>query len=185
MKWRRQTNIRFDCQRSFLRQQKLPDLKNIYHLQKQKTTDKKSVLLSNKDSFKYKTSLEIRFADIDMFGHVNNATYFTYMEMGRTKYWNHAIKWDWKKTGVVIGSAAIDYIEPIFLDDKINIYVKTSRIGSSSFDLEYLIVKERNGSEVVCSKGKTVCVAFDYSTKKSTPIPEKEKEKMVSFEQLA
>ena len=151
---------------------------------KEKSTDKKSVNLSDKDSFKYKTSLETRFADFDMMGHVNNAVYFTYMEIGRTKYWAHAIKWDWQKTGVVIGNASIDYINPIFINDKIHIYVKTSRIGNTSFDLEYLIVKEQTGTEVICSRGKTVCVAFDYGTKKSTPIPEKEKEKMISFEQL-
>lgn len=151
---------------------------------KEKLTDKKSVDFSNKDSFKYKTSLETRFADFDMMGHVNNAIYFTYMEMGRTKYWSHAIKWDWQKTGVVIGNASIDYITPIFINDKIHIYVKTSRIGTKSFDLEYLIVKEQNGSEMICSRGKTVCVAYDYNSKLPTPIPEKEKEKMISFEQL-
>ena len=151
---------------------------------KEKSTDKVPVNTSNTDSFKYKTSLEMRFADLDMMGHVNNAVYFTYMEMGRTKYWKHAIKWDWHKTGVVIGKASIDYIAPIFLGDKIHIYVKTSRLGTTSFDLDYLIVKEANGAEVVCSKGKTVCVAFDYSAKKPTAIPAKEREKMLSFEQL-
>lgn len=147
-------------------------------------TDKKSVDLSNTDSFKYKTSIEMRFADLDMMGHVNNAVYFTYMEIGRTKYWKHAIKWDWKSTGVVIGQASIDYISPIFLEDKVSMYVRTSRMGNTSFDLEYLIVKDVNGKEVVCSRGKTVCVAYDYSTKKPAQIPDKEREKMISFEQL-
>ncbi|RZL22628.1 MAG: acyl-CoA thioesterase [Pedobacter sp.] len=151
---------------------------------KEKSTDKKSVLISNTDSFKYKTVIEMRFADLDMMGHVNNAIYFTYMEIGRTKYWKHAINWDWKTTGVVIGQASIDYIAPIFLGDKINMYVRTSRIGTTSFDLEYLIVKDENGKEVICSRGKTVCVAYDYTSKKPSPIPEKEREKMVRFEQL-
>lgn len=151
---------------------------------KEKSTDKKSVLISNTDSFKYKTVIEMRFADLDMMGHVNNAIYFTYMEIGRTKYWKHAINWDWKTTGVVIGQASIDYIAPIFLGDKVNMYVRTSRIGNTSFDLEYLIVKDKNGKEVICSRGKTVCVAYDYASKKPSAIPEKEREKMVRFEQL-
>lgn len=126
----------------------------------------------------------MRFADLDLMGHVNNAVYFTYMEIGRTKYWKHAIKWDWKTTGVVIGKASIDYILPIFLDDKISMYVRTSRIGNTSFDLEYLIVKDVNGKEVTCSKGKTVCVAYNYQSKTPSAIPEKEKNKMMEFEQL-
>ncbi len=149
-----------------------------------KKTDKKSDIINTSDNYKYKTVIETRFADFDMMGHVNNATYFTFLEIARAKYWNYAIKWDWKKTGVVIASASLDYILPIFLEDNISINVRTSRIGRSSFDLEYLIVKLVDGKEEVCATGKTTCVAFDYATKRSFPIPEDEKARMVSFEQL-
>ncbi|MFD0941156.1 acyl-CoA thioesterase [Pedobacter boryungensis] len=152
---------------------------------KEIATDKKSVNLGHSDSFKYKTTIEMRFADLDMMGHVNNAVYFTYMEIGRTKYWNHAIKWDWQTTGVIIGQASIDYLAPLFLGDKITMQVRTSRIGTTSFDLEYLISKEINGKEIICSRGKTVCVAFDYNSKKPVAIPDKERNKMMEFEQLA
>ncbi|MBE9600931.1 thioesterase family protein [Pedobacter sp. MC2016-24] len=145
-----------------------------------KTTDNTDTL----DSFKYKTVIETRFADFDMMGHVNNAVYFTYMEIARTKYWMQAINWDWKRTGVVIAQASLDYVLPVFIDDKISMYVRTSRIGKSSFDLEYLLVKTVHGKEEVCSRGKTVCVAFDYNSKSKAPIPVHEREKMVSFEQL-
>jgi len=151
---------------------------------KEKIQDKKSVEIINTDSFKYKTSIEMRFADIDMMGHVNNATYFTYMEIGRTKYWKHAISWDWHKTGVIVRAASLEYLAPLFLEDKVCMYVRTSRIGNTSFDLEYLIAKDVNGKEVICSKGKTVCVAFDYDTKKPSSIPDKERNKMMAFEQL-
>lgn len=157
--------------------------KTLWH-SKEKSTDKKSATPGNLDSFEYKTVIEPRFADFDMMGHVNNAVYFTYMEIARTKYWEHAISWDWEKTGVVIAHASIDYINPVFLRDKITMYVRTARIGTSSFDLEYVLVKEVNGKEEICSKGKTVCVAFDYASKTATAIPEVEKAKMTTFEQL-
>jgi acyl-CoA thioester hydrolase len=149
-----------------------------------KNTDKKSAFPVNFDSFKYKTVIETRFADFDMMGHVNNAVYFTYMEIARTKYWKQAISWDWEKTGVVIAQASLDYILPVFLKDKITMYVRTSRVGTTSFDLEYSLVKDVNGKEEICAKGKTVCVAFDYATKLPTPIPAAEKIKMATFEQL-
>lgn len=149
-----------------------------------KTQDKKADIINHFDSFQYKTEIETRFADFDMMGHVNNAVYFTYMEIARAKYWNMAIKWDWKKTGVVIAKANLDYLNPVLIDDKVSMYVRTSRIGKTSFDLEYLLVKHVNGKEVICSKGTTVCVAFDYQDKKPTLIPAHEKEKMLTFEQL-
>lgn len=151
---------------------------------KEKETDKKSDIVNKLNDFKYKTTIETRFADFDMMGHVNNALYFTFMEIARTKYWKQAILWDWEQTGVVIAQASLDYISPVYLKDKISMYVRTSRIGSTSFDLEYLLVKHLNDKEEICAKGKSVCVAFDYSSKKPTPIPEKEKNKMIEFEQL-
>jgi len=151
---------------------------------KQNKTDKLSIIHSQTDSFKYRTAIETRFADFDMMGHVNNVTYFTYFEIGRTKYWEHAIHWDWKKTGVVIRQAAIDYLMPVFPQDKLSLYIRTSRIGQTSFDLEYLLVKNENGKESTCCKGKTVCVAFDYHTHKPIPVPERERNKMIEFEQI-
>jgi acyl-CoA thioester hydrolase len=152
---------------------------------KNKKQDKKAEIINTLDSFKYKTTIETRFADFDMMGHVNNAVYFTYMEIARAKYWNHAIQWDWKKTGVVIAQASLDYILPVYIEDKVSMYVRTSRIGNSSFDLEYLLVKLVNGKEEICNRGKTTCVAFNYANKSSFPIPENEKARMISFEQLA
>lgn len=157
--------------------------KTLWH-RKNKKEDKKTVIINTLDNFKYKTVIETRFADFDMMGHVNNAVYFTYLEIARAKYWNYAIKWDWKKTGVVVASASLDYILPIFIADEISIYVRTSRIGKSSFDLEYLIIKMINGKEETCAKGKTTCVAFDYASNSSFPIPEAERAQMISFEQL-
>jgi acyl-CoA thioester hydrolase len=151
---------------------------------KTKVEDKKADIINQLDSFKYKTDIETRFADFDMMGHVNNAHYFTYMEIGRTKYWKQAINWNWRTTGVVIAKASLDYILPILLEDKVIMYIRTSRIGNTSFHLEYLIVKLVNGEEVVCSKGETVCVAYDYKSGSPTSIPKQEKEKMMLFEQL-
>ena len=151
---------------------------------KAKPSDKTTDSINQIDSFKYKTNIEMRFADFDMMGHINNAVYFTFLEIARTKYWKQAIGWDWKKTGVVIASASLNYILPILIDDKVSIYVRTSRIGKSSFDLEYLVVKNKNNEEVICSQGKTTCVAFDYQTQSSALIPLDERNKMVAFEQL-
>ena len=38
-------------------------------------------------SFRFRHRLQVRFRDCDIFGHVNNAVYFTYMEEARWAYW--------------------------------------------------------------------------------------------------
>lgn len=151
---------------------------------KSKTKDKLTEIRSLSDKFNYKTNIHLRFIDFDMMGHVNNSVYFTYLEIARTKYWEEIIHWDWKKTGIVIAHAEVDYVLPILMGDKIVIHVKTTRIGSTSFDLDYQIVKIQGSTEIICSKGKTVCIAVDYASGKPTAIPASEKQKMISFEQL-
>ena len=140
--------------------------------------------MNNLNDFHYKTTLQIRFADIDAFGHVNNAVYLTYFEIARSSYWTEVVQWDWETMGIIIGRAEINFIKPINLNDQVLAYVRTSRIGNSSFDLEYVLVKVNNGVEEVCTTGSTVCIAFDYSQNQSSAIPEAQKLKMITFEAL-
>jgi len=134
--------------------------------------------MSLADGFKYKTLIPIRFADIDAFGHVNNAIYLTYFEIARSTYWDEVIEWDWNEVGIIIRRSVVDYLKPIILTDEIYTYVKTSRIGTSSFDLDYIIVRIVDGKEEVCTTGQTLCVTFDYKTNKPVPIPVFQRHKM-------
>ena len=135
--------------------------------------------------FNYKTGISVRFADIDAFGHVNNAVYLTYFEIARSKYWNEVVKWDWDSMGIIIGKAEINYLKPLNLNDQVLAYVKTSRIGKSSFDLKYVLVKLENGIEEICTTGLTVCVSYDYELNQPSPIPESHKVKMIEFEAIS
>lgn len=135
--------------------------------------------------YKYKTEIPIRFSDMDMFGHANNAVYLTYFEQARSNYWNDIINWDWKATGIIVAKAQVDYVKPIVLNEKIFAYVKTSRLGNSSWDIEYVLVCEKeDGSEGIRTMGKTVQVAIDYSTNKPTPIPKKERDLMKQYDNI-
>jgi acyl-CoA thioester hydrolase len=135
--------------------------------------------------FKYKTEIPIRFSDMDMFGHANNAVYLTYFEQARSNYWNDIIKWGWKKTGIIVAKAEVNYIKPIVLDEQIFAYVKTSRLGNSSWDIEYVLVcLKDDGKESLRTHGKSVQVAIDYQTNKPTPIPADERTLMKSYDNI-
>ena len=130
------------------------------------------------ETFHYKTRIPVRFADIDAFGHVNNAIYLTYFEIVRSAYWNEIIEWDWNSVGIILRNSHVEYLKPIMLNDEVYAYVKTSRIGGSSFDLEYLLVKIINGEEQICTSGSTLCVTYDYNAGKPVPIPDYQRKKM-------
>ena len=110
---------------------------------------------------------------------MNNAIYLTYFEIARSSYWDEIIEWNWDELGIIIRRSLVDYLKPIHLNDEIYAYVKTSRIGNSSFDLDYILVKIIDGREEICTSGQTMCVTFDYKSKLSVPIPEKQRNKMI------
>ncbi len=134
--------------------------------------------------FKHKTNIEIRFVDLDAFGHVNNANYLTYFEIARVKYFNDIVDWkyDWSKQGIILAKAEIDFIIPIHFMDEISVYMRCSRLGNKSFDLEYRIVRLFKGQEQLMADGVTVMVAYDYDTKKSIEIPADWKMALKRFE---
>lgn len=132
----------------------------------------------NLTDYTYKTRIHLRFSDLDAFGHVNNAIYVTYFEVARTHYWEDIIEWNWEKTGIILARTEVEYIKPIVLQDTIYCYLRTSRIGNSSFDIEYVLIKEKDGKEIICTTGKTVQVAFDYIANKPVPVPEEMRKRM-------
>ena len=124
------------------------------------------------EGFNQKTKLQIRFGDTDALGHVNNAFYLSYVELARLEYFDNVLKdkVDWTKEGIILARAEIDYRQMLFLHDEAYVYIRTSRMGNKSFDLEYVIVAIRDGEEKVITTAKTVMVAFHYTENKAIPM---------------
>jgi len=119
--------------------------------------------------------IHIRFNDIDVIGHVNNAIYLSYFEEARKDFFNELIdmKWDWSTEGTLLARNELDYKVPIHLEDEARIEIWVSRIGNKSLDISYRIVKNDNGNWVECTVGKSVVVCFNYKENKTIEIPEK------------
>jgi len=114
--------------------------------------------------------IQVRFADIDMMGHVNNAVYLSYFEMTRVHYLEKLLgsKWDYKKDGFLLARNEIDYIKPLFLHDAPQIELKTKNLGNKSFTFTYIV--RVNGE--VRTKGLSIMVCYDSVENKTIPIPD-------------
>ena len=136
------------------------------------------------ENFKHRTTIQIRFKDVDKMGHVNNANHATYFELARMKYFDDVVgtKIDWTKQGVILARVEIDYKIPILLEDKITVLSKCSRLGTKSFDITHSIIKTENGKEIETAIGKSVVVCFDYEKNETINIPDEWKKKALDFE---
>jgi acyl-CoA thioester hydrolase len=121
--------------------------------------------------FKHKVPIQIRFNDIDLVGHVNNAVYQEYFDRARLDYFKECFRQqiDWTKKGFVIASIQVDFFSPVFLDDKITVYTCVESIGEKSLIMLQHILKD--GEQELTAQGRTVMVSFDYSKRESIEIP--------------
>lgn len=135
--------------------------------------------------FKHKTTVTVRFHEVDMLGVCNNAVYINYFEHARLEYVKAAglipaggIFSDGKLFFMVRNE--INYLGHSFYDDELDVYSKVTYIKNSSFGYDHLIVRTKSGEVIVDGKG--VVVFVDPKTRKSTPVTEDIIEKIKTFE---
>ncbi len=114
--------------------------------------------------------IEVRFNDFDSMGHVNNATFLTYLEIARINYIQHLMKknnLDYHDYGFILARVAIDYKKPIEVQ-YIVAEIGVTKIGNSSFDFSYRLY---NGDDVFAT-ATSVQVAYDYKERTKVSIPD-------------
>jgi acyl-CoA thioester hydrolase len=113
--------------------------------------------------------IQVRFADLDVMGHVNNSVYLSYFEMTRVHYFKELVgtRWDWRKEGVLLVRNEIDYLKPILLNDEPEVYMSLEKIGDKSISLLY----EIKINHEVYTKGRSVLVCFNSDEGKTIQVP--------------
>jgi len=113
--------------------------------------------------------IEVRFRDLDAMGHVNNAVVVSYMEQARVYWWHRLLgERPFLEEGFLIARVEVDYRLPILLTDKVWVELACTKIGTSSFELHYLLTKGKGGD--VFAEGKTVQVMLDFTSQRPKPI---------------
>jgi len=119
------------------------------------------------DGFPFTTPIEVRFRDLDAMGHVNNAVFVTYLEMGRVAFFRDVFQvTDASGFDFILARVEIDFRKPILLRDPCCIGMRVSHVGRSSFTFEYRL--EAAGE--LAATAKSVQVSFDYATKSSKSL---------------
>src|SRR5205823_13187298 len=119
--------------------------------------------------------------DVDMFGHVNNAVYLTYLESARVAYYTAVTGLtEPREFGMTVASAKVDFLKPIFYGQTVKVYTRTGRIGNKSWTLEHEI--RDAATEELLSVASTVNVHYDYKKEQTLVLPPEIVEKLERFE---
>lgn len=121
-------------------------------------------------AFHHYMPVQIRISDIDFLGHVNNAIYLNYFDLGKSRYFEDVMKGnlDWENVGVVIVNINCTYYSPTLFDEPIEVLTTVTEIGTRSFKMEQRVINSSTMATkaVACS----ILSGFDRHTARSVEI---------------
>ena len=136
--------------------------------------------------FRFYHPIEVRYGDLDPQGHVNNAKHLTYFEQARVAYMIELGLFtkdqSFMEIGVILADVHIAYFDPIYFGQNIKVGVHVTKFGTKSMTWEQNIVDADTGKEL--AKGEVVIITYDYKEEKTIPVPQKWRDRIVTFENL-
>lgn len=131
--------------------------------------------------FHHTLPIQLRFNDVDKFGHVNNTVYFTYYDLGKTEYFTTACpSINWEKNGLVVVHIEASFISQIMGTSNVAVQTAVTEIGNKSLTMVQQVV-DTHTQEVKCLC-KSIMVAFDLENHTSKEIEEEWKDAVCAFE---
>lgn len=134
------------------------------------------------DGFNHIHTINVRFKDIDVLGHVNNAVILTYVEAARVPFLV-ALGIRSLRAGVgdiafIVAHINCDFKQPVYYGQNVEVGTRVSHIGNTSLRLDHRV--EADGE--LAAEGYCVLVHFDYATQQSISISPEMVRKIEAFE---
>lgn len=126
-----------------------------------------------RDEFGIVYPITTRWMDNDIYGHVNNVTYYSYFDTAINRYLIEAGGLDINNAPVVgyVVSSNCQFSKPVAYPDALEAGLRVVKIGNSSVTYELGLFK--NGDTDPAALGQVVHVFVDREQNRSVAIPEK------------
>ena len=110
-------------------------------------------------------TLELRldWSEMDLFGHINNVSYFKYLQASRVNFWeNVGLSQLYEEQGIgpTLAQTICRFKHPLHYPGTIRIVLKVDWVKNSSFQLSHTIYDAQGNA---CAEGEDVVVLFDYN----------------------
>ncbi len=141
-------------------------------------------MVEEKDnSFHHVLPLQIRFNDVDKFGHVNNTIYFQFYDTAKTDYFASVCEGvDWERVAIVVVKIEAEFVAQIKAGSNIAARTRTTRIGNKSFHLEQEVFDA--DTQEVKSRCASIMVLYDLVHQKTMPLPEPWRHAIIEYDGL-
>ena len=127
-----------------------------------------------RNDYRHVMPLQIRFNDVDKFGHVNNTVYFQFYDTTKTDYIATVCKGvDWERLAIVVVKIEAEFVSQIKGNDHIAGRTRIVKIGNKSFHLEQDVIDS-----------VSVMVLYDLERQQTIPLPDEWRKAISDFEGL-
>ena len=132
-------------------------------------------------AYRHILPLQIRFNDVDKFGHVNNTVYFQFYDTAKTDYIATVCKGvDWERLAIVVVKIEAEFLAQIKGDSHIAGRTRVTKIGNKSFHLEQDVIDV--DTQEVKSRCLSIMVLFDLAHQQTIPLPDEWRQAISSYE---
>jgi len=123
----------------------------------------------------FSVELDVRWGDVDSFGHVNNAVFLAYLEQCRTEWMNSVpCHWQQGESGPVVANININYRRPIHWPGRLTVTLVPDSPGRSSMKLNSQIRSmppDPKQESVLFADAVVTIVWIDKKSGESVPLP--------------
>ncbi|WP_109441078.1 acyl-CoA thioesterase [Acinetobacter haemolyticus] len=133
-------------------------------------------IFRTREQFKFFFNIQTRWADNDIYGHVNNVTYYSYFDTAANSLLIQKTGFDIHNSeiiGLVVDSAC-SFLQELSFPEMIEVGVAIGKIGNSSLRYELAIFKQNQPQ--TAAQGHFVHVFVDRKSRKSMAIPQEMRE---------
>jgi acyl-CoA thioester hydrolase len=124
------------------------------------------------DDFPVLREITTRWADNDVYGHVNNVVYYAYFDTAVNGWLIEATGTDIRQLDAIgiVAETGCRFLAPLSFPDRVTAGLRLRRLGTSS--VVYEIGLFRNDETAPAGVGHFVHVYVDRATRRPVPVPE-------------
>ena len=116
-------------------------------------------------------TLRLDWSEQDLYGHINNVSYFKYQQAARVNFWESiGLAAQDGRSGLGPSLAAVNtrFIRPLHYPGTVRLETEVSFVKHTSFGLRHRMYDEQG---TLCAEGEDVVVVFNYGSGAKKPIP--------------
>lgn len=123
--------------------------------------------------------IEVRVSETDLLGHINNKSYFDYIEESTNYFYSEARLPITEPYTFILAKVCCEFINQGFFGQTLRLESYPTKVGNKSMTLVTNIIDDKE--EELIARGESVLVYFDVETQDSFQIPSNIRDNLAEY----